>query len=96
MRWIWADEKNRTNQIDHGMSFEAAKLVFHDPLSATKHDPHPDGDRWRTVGLIASVTIFVVPVWPDPNNGEVEAIGRIISARKATKHEGRACEEGNF
>ena len=84
MRWIWTDEKNRTNKIDHGISFETAKLVFDDPLALTRDDPHPDGDRWQTVGTIGAVTFFVVHTWPEPDVDD--AVGRIISARKATTH----------
>ena len=94
MRWIWSDEKNRKNKIVHGVRFETAKLVFEDPLALTRLDPHPDGDRWQTVGRIAAATLFVVHTWPEFNDeGEV---GRIISARKATSHERRAYEEGDF
>ena len=96
MRWIWTDEKNRINKIHHGVSFETAKLVFDDPLAASRRDPHPEGDRWQTVGLIGSVTVFVVHTWPESDGGTGEEIGRIISARKATTHERRAYEEGNF
>jgi uncharacterized protein len=42
--------------------------------------------------VIGIVAIFVVHTWPDPD-GET---GRIISARKATPHERRAYEEGDF
>ena len=92
MRWIWSDKKNRTNKIDHGVSFETAQLVFDDPFALTQHDPHPDGDRWQTVGRIGAATVFVVHTWPDEIDGE--EVGRIISARKATSHERRAYEEG--
>jgi uncharacterized DUF497 family protein len=45
--------------------------------------------------VIGIVAIFVVHTWPDPD-GESEETGRIISARKATPHERRAYEEGDF
>jgi uncharacterized DUF497 family protein len=64
-----------------------AKLVFDDPLAMTRHDPHPDGDRWQTVGLIREVKTRA-------DTGE--EVGRIISARQATTHETRAYEEGDF
>lgn len=41
MDWVWSDEKNRTKQRDHRLSFETAQLVFDDPLAATRPDPHP-------------------------------------------------------
>ena len=96
MRCTWTEEKNRTNKLDHGISYETAKLVFDDPLAMTRHDPHPDGDRWQTVGLIGEVTIFVVHTWPETRADTGEEVGRIISARKATTHETRAYEEGDF
>jgi uncharacterized DUF497 family protein len=96
LRWIWDEEKNRTNKLNHRLSFETAKLVFDDPLAATRHDPHPDGDRWQTVGLIGSVTVFVIHTWPNPDRGTGDEVGRIISARKATTHERRSYEEGDF
>jgi uncharacterized protein len=67
LRWTWHDDKNRTNQRDHGLSFETAQLVFRDPLAASRRDPDTG-----------------------------EEVGRIISARKATSHERRAYEEGEF
>ena len=94
MQWIWDDDKNRSNKRDHhGLSFDTAKLVFSDPLAASRADPHPDGDRWQTVGLVGPVVLFVVHTWPET---EDDAKGRIISARKATTHERRAYEEGAF
>ena len=96
MRWTWTEEKNRTNKLDHGISFETAKLVFDDPLAMTRHDPHPDGDRWQTVGLIGEVTIFVVHTWPETRADTGEEVGRIVSALKATTHERRAYEEDDF
>jgi uncharacterized DUF497 family protein len=96
LNWVWDAEKNLTNQINHGISFDTAKLVFDDPLGATRHDAHPDGDRWQTVGVIGSVTVFVVHTLPETVGRAGEEVGRIISARKATTHERRAYEEGDF
>jgi uncharacterized protein len=77
------------------LSFETAVLVFDDPLHASKADPHPDGDRWHTIGLVGSVLLLVIHTWPQDIE-EGEPVGRIISARKATAHERKAYEEGNF
>jgi len=96
VRWIWWPEKNRTNQRDHGLSFETAQLVFDDPLTVSRVDPHPDGDRWQTVGLAGTILLYVVHTWPEPDPVTGEESGRIISARKATSHERRAYEEGEF
>jgi uncharacterized DUF497 family protein len=96
VRWTWQDEKNRTNKRDHGLSFETAQLVFNDELAVSRPDPHPDGDRWQTVGLAGTVFLFVVHTWPEPDPETGNETGRIISARRATTHERRAYEEGEF
>jgi uncharacterized protein len=65
----------------------------YDPLHASKPDSHPNGDRWHTIGLVGPVLLLVIHTWPED---EGEPVGRIISARKATSHERKAYEEGNF
>ena len=67
--------------------------MFDDALALTKPDPHPDGDRLRTVGVIGAVTVFVVHTVPEFDPEEGEDVGRIISTRKATPRERRAYEE---
>jgi len=96
VRWTWSVEKNRTNKVDHRVSFEFAVLVFDDPLALTRHDPHPDGDRWQTIGVIGRATLFVIHTGPGSEDDVGDEVGRIISARKATAHERRAYEEGEI
>jgi uncharacterized protein len=68
--------------------------VFDDPI-------HSSMTRTRTViadiqsGWLGRVLLLVVHTWPEESE-EGEQVGRIISARKATAHERRAYEEGNF
>jgi uncharacterized protein len=93
--WDWDLNKNRTSKRDHGISFEAAAWVFDDPLAFTRPDPHPDGDRLRTVGVIGVTTVFVVHTAPEFDDASGTHVGRIISARKATPRERRAYEEDN-
>jgi uncharacterized protein len=67
-----------------------------DRLAVSRPDPHLDGNRWQTIGNAAGLVIlFVVHTEPVrlPDGHEV---GRIISVRKATPHERRAYEEGEF
>ena len=92
MHWTWDPEKARINRRFHGVSFSAASLVFYDPLSASQPDPYPYELRWRTVGMVGNVVLLVVHTGLQGDPG----IGRIITARKATSHERRAYEEGNF
>ncbi len=96
MRWTWDPRKNRANKRDHGLSFETAQLVFDDPLAASRPDPSLEDERWQTVGTIGPVVVFVVHTWPEEDPKSGEAVGRIISARKATSHERKAYEEGKF
>ena len=96
MSWTWDEEKSRANRRAHKVSFETAQLVFDDPLAITLPDPFPGEERWRTVGSpshSADVVLFVVHTWPEVNETG-EEVGRIISARKATRNERRAYEEG--
>ncbi len=92
MIWLWDETKDKANKSKHGLSFTLAQLVFDDPMSLSRIDDFPDEERWQTVGLIGSVTVLVVHTVPDDESDT----GRIISARKATKHERTAYEDGTF
>ena len=70
--------------------------MFDDPLHASKLDPHPDGDRWQTIGCVGPVLLLVIHTLPEGNLEGNETVGRIISARKATARERRVYEEGSF
>ena len=96
MEWRWDPDKNNVNLQKHGIGFETAVLVFNDLLALTIKDPYTDEERWRTIGKIATIIIIVIHTYPEsvPESG-VE-IGRIISARKATSHERKAYEEGEY
>jgi uncharacterized DUF497 family protein len=96
LHWIWNEAKNRSNKLKHGLSFEIAQLIFDDSLAASRRDPYPNEERWQTLGLVNCVIIFVVHTSPESDPQSGEEVGRIISARKATKHERRTYEEGNF
>jgi uncharacterized protein len=96
LRWTWDPRKAAANRAKHGLSFETAVSVFDDPFHASKPDPHPDGDRWHTIGLVGPVLLLVIHTWPEAESGSDEPVARMISARKATAHERRAYEEGNF
>lgn len=96
MHWTWDENKNRINKRKHGLGFETAELVFEDPLMIQRPDPHSDEGRWHTVGMIGNVVVVVAHTWPRTRHGTGVEGGRIISARKATAHERRAYEAGNF
>ncbi len=95
MSWTWDPEKSRANKRKHGLSFETAQLVFDDALALSRPDPSDGEERWQTVGLIAGAAVLVIHTATEAINDE-EAVGRIISARKATTRERKAYEEGEF
>ena len=94
MRWTRNQAEDRGNLGAHGLDFNAAALVFDDPMSATREDPYPHEQRWRTMGMVGNQVVIVVHTWPAFDEETGEAIGRIISARKATSYERMAYEEG--
>ena len=96
MRWVWDDAKSLVNRRKHGLGFETARLVFDDPLAASRGTPHPDEERWQTIGTIGNVVVIVAHTWPRTDHDTGEETGRIVSARKATARERRLYEEGDF
>ncbi len=94
MRFKWDIGKDRVNRGKHGVGFNAAEQVFDDPLAITVENQVVDGEqRWRTIGTdlghILLVVIHVDRDWQGIN------VIRIISARKADRHERRSYESGN-
>lgn len=83
MQFEWDRVKAQRNRRKHGVSFEEAVSVFHDPLSATFDDlDHSAGERrFITVGDSSRGRLLVV------SHTERGGALRIISARLATTHE---------
>lgn len=82
----WDEAKNASNERDHGISFETARLVFDDEFAVTAED-YLDGNgemRYHTIGLIEGFPIFVAHVYRVLDGEETPWI---ISARKAVKYE---------
>lgn len=93
MVFEWDERKNRSNREKHGVSFEAATLVFEDPRAIVVPDHSVEGEeRWKTVGLSGGVVVLLVVHTHRDEGGEEYT--RIISARKATPQERRVYEEG--
>ena len=88
LQFCWDDRKNKQNQRKHGVSFEAATLVFSDPFHITAQDREVDGEpRWQTIGMVGNLQLLLVAHAEHETQNEV--ILRIISARKATRSERR-------
>ena len=84
----WDPEKNRRNRKKHGVDFEQAATVFHDPRALSLYDDEhsTDEDRWITLGLSATGGLLVVHHTFDEFDANTVNI-RIFSGRKATKRE---------
>jgi len=67
------------------------EVALANPLALSRHDPHPDGDRWDTLCQAGTVLLYIVHTWPDGD----DMPGRIISARKALDRNGRLTKMAN-
>lgn len=80
----WDESKNASNQKKHGVSFDEAKTIFTDQFARLISDPEnsDNEDRFILLGTSISSKLLVVChcIRTDDNI-------RIISARKAEKHE---------
>jgi uncharacterized DUF497 family protein len=83
----WDEEKNRENVRKHSLDFADAWEIFDAPM-LTALDTREDygEDRWVGIGFLRN--FFVVVVYTE--SGDVI---RIISLRKALKHERTRFEE---
>jgi uncharacterized protein len=99
VRYEWDQAKNRRNQRKHeGISFELAALVFEDERCLIGPDRLDEtGERrWHAIGAAriepeVAVVLLVVHAYREDDHGE--EIIRIISARRAEKHEIRRYQE---
>ena len=74
--------KAKDNYAKHGVSFELAKKVFKDPFAVEFLDDRQDygEERFVTIGIADGHILYVAYT-------ERKDVIRIISARRATKHE---------
>lgn len=99
MRYEWDERKNLENQRKHdSISFELAALVFEDErrLIGIDRIDETGEQRWHALGAVSiepgvSAVLLVVHVYREDRDGE--GIIRIISARRAAKHEVRRYRE---
>ena len=81
MGFEWDHNKANRNLKKHGIDFADAVTVLDDFNAVTIYDPNHDEERYITIGMDACARILVVVY-----TMRGDAI-RLISARKATKHE---------
>lgn len=87
MKFEWDSEKDKINRQKHKVSFLEACYIFSDKHMLSFYDVEhsDDEDRWITMGQSLGGRILVVIHTFKKTKGK-ECV-RIISARKATKHE---------
>jgi len=86
----WDPSKARQNLRKHGVAFDRAATVFHDPDALSDFDePHSQQeDRWVTMGLDNTGKLLIV-CHTYQDTSESSAKIRMISARKATRTEAK-------
>ena len=55
MRWTWDPNKDAINRGKHGLPLSIGEVALADPLAYSRHDPHPDSDRWDTLCRVGAV-----------------------------------------
>ena len=81
MRFEWDEKKRLSNIKKHGIDFVDIPAMFDGDIVTVIDDRFDYGEtRYQTLGLLKNRGIMVV-------HTESETIIRIISARKANKHE---------
>ena len=87
-RFEWDPIKATRNAREHGVTFEQAATVFLEAglLSQIDEEHAEDEERWLSLGLDKSTRLLVVSHTYREITARSAAI-RIISARKATRHE---------
>jgi len=88
MRFEWDEAKNAANIRKHGIDFADVTDTFNHPMLAMLDQREDYGEeRWIAIGWTHALIGVVVYT---ERQGDVI---RIISARKATKHEVRCYEQ---
>jgi uncharacterized DUF497 family protein len=82
MLFDWDETKNEINIRRHAIAFADVPIVFNGPLLTDLDDRVAYGEeRWVSIGMLSQLVVVVV--WTERDGDTI----RIISARKANKHE---------
>jgi uncharacterized DUF497 family protein len=95
VQFEWDEIKADVNARKHGVTFELASTLFHDPNLLTVADlEHSEtAERWFFVGCASNGAILsVVYLWSDDD--PVATKIRLISARRATQAESCHYQQG--
>jgi uncharacterized DUF497 family protein len=81
MRFTWSDAKRKLNIEQHGLDLVDAPRVFEGPTFTYEDDRFDYSEqRFVTLGILDEFVVSIV-------HTETSRVIRIISLRKATKHE---------
>lgn len=84
--FVWDEQKNQINIRKHGISFQTASFIFHDPLRLEQMDAaHSTAEeiRYITIGMVYDILTVVYCERLTDVDSEI----RLISARPATRTE---------
>ncbi len=88
MKFAWDEKKRRSNILNHGFDFVDAKEVFEGITFTFEDDRFEYGEeRFITLGLLKGTIVVIAHT---EKGNEI----RLISMRKATKHEQKIYFEG--
>ena len=88
MRFEWDEEKNAVNIRNHKIDFADVPPIFNRPMLVELDEREDYGeDRWIGIGILRNIVAVVV--FTEPSQDTI----RIISARKANKHERKRYEQ---
>lgn len=90
LEFEWDESKNISNQRKHGVSFSDARTVFTDQFARLIADPDHSDDEDRFILLGTSINSRLLVVC---HCIRLDDSIRIVSARKADKHERSVYEE---
>ena len=82
-KFEWDNNKNRSNQKKHGISFEDASDIFNDNDRIQYQETRDGEKRYKIIGKAFEAIITVIYTMRD-------LIVRIISARRSSKDERKA------
>jgi uncharacterized DUF497 family protein len=81
MRFTWGDAKRKLNIEQHGFDFADAQRIFEGPTYTYEDDRFDYSERrFVTLDILGEFVVSIV-------HTETPRVIRIISMRKATKHE---------
>ncbi len=87
IKFEWDRAKDKTNSMNHGVSFDEAKTVFYEETAIEFYDQNHSfkEDRYLMIGLSSKLRLLLVNY--TVRQSEKDDIVRIISSRKPTKKE---------